>query len=67
MNLDLPILDPDLRQLKGDPRYHRALKVFRENARSFLRHAEAAEAQGDLPPYLKPSVAELRELLKRSL
>ncbi len=67
MNLDLPILDPDLRQLKGDPRYHRALKVFRENARCFLRHAEAAEAQGDLPPYLKPSVAELRELLKRSL
>ena len=67
VNLDLVLLDSDLQQLKGDPRYHRALKVFRENARCFLKHAEVAEAQGELPSYLKPSVAELRELLKRSL
>lgn len=67
MGLDMALLDPDLRQLKGDPRYHQALKAYRENALCFLRHAEAAEAQGNLPSYLKPSLAELKELVKRPI
>jgi len=67
MGLDVAVMDPDLRQLKGDPRYHRALEVYRENALCFLKHAEAAEAQGNLPAYLKPSLAELRELVKRPI
>lgn len=67
MNLDRALLDPDLRQLRGDPRYHQAVAAYRENALRFLKHAEAAEAQGNLPGYLRPSVAELRDLVERPL
>lgn len=67
MSLDLALQDPYLRQLKGDPRYHQALKAYREYALSFLEHAKKAEAQGNLPSYLKPSIEELRVLVKKPI
>lgn len=67
MNLDLALQDPGLRQLKGDPRYHQALQAYREYALSFLEHAKKAEAQGNLPSYLKPSIEELQVLVKKPI
>jgi len=65
--LDFLLLDPDLQRLNGDPRFTKVLAGTRDYAARFLKHAEAADARGELPAYLKPSLAELRELLKRPL
>jgi hypothetical protein len=66
-NLDLLLLDPDLQPLRRDPRFRKALAGSREYAVRFLKHADRAEARGELPAYLQPSLAELRELVKRPL
>jgi hypothetical protein len=65
VSLDLLLFDPGLQTLSKDPRFQKVLAGSRAYAVRFLEHADRAGARGELPSYLRPSLAELRELVKR--
>ena len=63
---DFLLADPDLQQLKGDPRFTKAVAAGRKYAVLFSAKSEAAKARGEFPPQLDPALVELREFLGRN-
>jgi TolB-like protein len=66
VDLDYLFLDTDLQPLRRDPRYEKVLAGSRAYAVRFLEHADRADARGELPMYLRLSLSEVRELIKRA-
>jgi tetratricopeptide (TPR) repeat protein len=55
---------PDLRPLRGDPRYDKLVEQGRQNVALAVRMLQDAKARGELPAHLDRALAELRELLR---
>lgn len=56
----------ELRSLRGDPRFERVRETARQGTVICIKHLQEAEIAGELPAYLKPTLAELKELLAKS-
>lgn len=59
--LDWLLMDPDLQQLRDDPRFTRILKATRDGAAMVVRQLDQAKARGELPEYLLAPLEELRQ------
>ena len=66
LSYDLLLVDPDLKQLRGDPRYGKAAAVARKYALTWLDLSDRAKARGEFPAPLEPALEELRDLLRRN-
>ncbi|GLH73704.1 hypothetical protein GETHLI_22060 [Geothrix limicola] len=64
---DWLLIDPDLQQLKIDPRFKKVLSGARDFARVCVRHLDQARIQSELPSYLVGPLAELQTLVNRPL
>ena len=67
MDLDWLYQCPELRKLRGDPRFRKLLKATRDQCAVILENFEAAKARGELPKYLDQPLAEFRELVERPI
>jgi len=64
---DWLLLDPDMRALKGDPRFQVVMVGSRGFAELCVKHLEQARSRRELPSYLEAPLVELRELLSRPI
>lgn len=62
---DWLLSEPEFQKLTALPRFKRVVAGFRSGAEGFQRLMAEAEAKGNLPSYLRPGLAELRQLLER--
>jgi TolB-like protein len=58
--LDWLLTDPEMRQLRRDPRFERILRASRDGAAMVARHLGLARTRGELPEYLHAPLAELQ-------
>ncbi|HEY3399330.1 MAG TPA: protein kinase [Geothrix sp.] len=59
--LDWLLANPEMQQLRRDPRFARILLASRDGAAMVVRHLDQAKAHGELPEYLQAPLEELRQ------
>jgi len=57
--LDWLLANPEMQQLRRDPRFARILLATRDGAAMVARHLDQAKARGELPEYLQKPLEEL--------
>ena len=65
--LDQLLLDPDLRRLRGNPRFQKILKASREDAAVVVRKCDEFRSRGELAGYLDQPLADLRALVAQAI
>jgi hypothetical protein len=61
------LANPEYKSLQSDPRFARMGEDAQAVARPFLKRAEEALTRGELPDYLKASVADLGRMVRQPI